>query len=244
MPLTNPRPGLFRARADKRLAWHVISPNAEKSVEELEREWHSLYDKTNPSRARRVARHVLPWIAAIATLFGIASLIVPAETLGSPFSDILPIGLAIACVVGALFAALIAYLPFATPYVAPHIMHDSLLELRPEVVGWANDETPVADIWRVQRALFELEQIQDAAFHWRVGIDEEAIAEPEWASASIVKPFLIEQLVARADALVAVAQGVDFPVPPSLLSDVAKEASEQLSTGGSTPPGSVVSDTV
>jgi len=225
-------------------AWYVISPDDERSIEELEREWHSLYDKTNPSRARRVARHVLPWIAAIATFFVIASLIVPAQTLARPYSEILPIALGIASVVGALIAALAVYIPLATQQVSPHLLHSGVLELRSEVVGWAHDETAVADIWRIQRALFELDQIQDAAFHWRVGIDEEAIAEPEWASAAIVKPFLVEQLVAKTEALVAVAQEIDFPVPPSLLAGAAREASEQLSTGGSTPPGSVVPDTV
>ncbi len=242
MPLTSPRPGLFRGRAYEKWAWYVVNPAAGSDPRDIESSWLENFAATNSTRLRVFGRRVLPWFAAASILAATVYVLVritPSVT-GS-WLYVVYAALVIIGLLSATVAAVVLYVLLTGPAVVPSPMWGEVLELDPEIVEWITPTSTPEEAWRIQRALFELRQVQNAVTIWEIGPPDDTLPSPDWAIEDVVMPVLEGQLVEKYALVEEASTKHGFTVPPSILEHLPEKVRDRMP---SALDGSVVSDTV
>ena len=242
MPLTDPRPGLFRGRAYEQWAWYVVNPTIGGDPRDVERAWQEKFAATNPAPLRVFGRRVLPWIALAVVLVATTYVIVRVTPfLSGPWLYVVCAALAILGIVGAILTAASLHIWIAGPMTSVNSMWGEVLELDPEVVDWVEESSTVAEVWRLQRAVFELRQVHDAAEIWGVDFHDELVPTPSWAIEDVISPVLEQQLIEKSSLVEEAARSVGFAVPESIRERmrINLNGRELLFGGGSVSPDTV-----
>ena len=218
MPIDKDRLGIFRGRSNDSWAWYVVNPDVPEGPAEVEAVWRRHAEPTNTNSAKRWLRWILPWVVGVSVFL----IVVPiAARLG-----LLAANTSVTVLVGALgggvfvLAAVIAvYSALSPTHAGPKPDTSRLLELDLDIVEWIGPETPLADVWRLQRGLYEIDSLTEALGAWGVSFADEDVIDttaPSWVRADLVAPFLVGELHERYRMFAVLARELGFRVPARL----------------------------
>jgi hypothetical protein len=214
MPLTLERDGIFRGRRDNHQAWYIVDPSLGGSVEEAERAWRAHYAPTNKPAWQRTLRGVIFFVT-----WGVVTV---AAAAGVPLIPVLsPVG-QVAAVFGISIAGLVLagfLLLWVSPYRAVKPLGDlSVVGIPSPIVEWADDNTPVDDLWRLVTAFRDLEDVR--ALIDLIGVEwwlATEMSRPDTAIEKLVEPILREEWEKRRRHLIGVGAELNFEPPADTL---------------------------
>ncbi len=215
MPISEPRPGVFRGRADNKWAWYVVDPRAEGGVDLVATQWQALFDKSNSSQAKRVLERLFGWLVflgVLAVTLVLASL--ASQALGGGGGTAAAAIIGIVGLVGALIAAVLSREKLFPSTLAATLQDNRVLPLDAEVVEWASPLTAHEELWQLQSAIMWADQARNAWEYWDVYFDDDSFGDkPTQIIQHVVGPALEAELATRVATLSATAGRVNFTLP-------------------------------
>ncbi len=216
MPLTSERDGVFRGRRDNHQAWYIVDPSLGGSVEEAALAWRAHYAPTNRPAWQRILRGVVFFVT-----WGVVTV---AAAAGVPLIPVLSTVGQVAAVFGISIAGFVLagfMLLWVWPYRVVKPLGDlSVVGIPSPVVEWADDHTPVDDVWRLVTACRDVEDVQ--ALIDLIGVEwwrDSGMPRPDTAIEKLVEPVLRDEWDKRRSHLVAVARELCFEPPADMLAD-------------------------
>lgn len=216
MPLTIERDGVFLGRRDNHQAWYIVDPSLGGSVEEVVLAWRTHYAPTNRPAWQRALRGVIFFVT-----WGVVTV---AAAAGVPLIPVLSTVAQVSAVVGISIAGLVLagfLLLWVLPYRAVKPLGDlSVVGVPSPVVEWADDNTPVDDLWRLVTACRDVEDVQ--ALIDLIGVEwwlATGMPRPDTAIEKLIEPILREEWEKRRRHLMEVGAELGFEPPADMLAD-------------------------